>query len=142
MLAGAGTLCGLTWNAFSGHGFALTAHVYVRPGEELVDAPQAHAMWRRGALFIDAREPEIYALGHVPGALVLPSATFDTGFARLEPSLRGRLEVVVYCAGFGCEASHLVARRLKERGVPAAVLHEGWPAWTAGRYPVARGAQP
>ena len=41
--------------------------------------------------------------------------------------------------GFGCEASHIVARKLKERGIPAAILHEGWPAWQDAHYPVREG---
>jgi len=48
----------------------------------------------------------------------------------------------VYCSGFGCEASHIVARRLRERGIPAAILHDGWPAWTDAGYPVREGAEP
>ena len=42
-------------------------------------------------------------------------------------------------AGYGCEASHLVARKLKERGIPAVVLNEGWPAWTDAGYPIKEG---
>lgn len=138
----AGSLLGLGWNRFSGHGFALESNVYVQPGDELVEAPAARARWERGALFLDARDPEIYAMGHVPGALNLPEADFDAAFLRLESKLRERFEIIVYCSGFGCEASHIVARRLKERGIPAAILNEGWPAWTGEGYPVASGAAP
>ena len=62
---------------------------------------------------------------------------FDRAFTALEPRLRASFDVVVYCSGFGCEASHLVARRLKERGIPAVVLSEGWPAWQEAGYPMA-----
>lgn len=142
LIALAGSLCGLAWNAFSGHGFALTSNVYVRPGDEVVEAPLAKSLWERGALFLDAREGVFYELGHVPGALNLPEEDFEAAFARLEPVLRTRFDIVVYCSGFGCEASHIVARKLEQRGVPAAVLSEGWPAWTGEGYPVKTGAQP
>jgi rhodanese-related sulfurtransferase len=136
------SLLGLAWNRFSGHGFALGANAYVRPGDEVVEAAEAKRRHETGALFLDAREQPYYEMGHVPGALCLPEPEFDAAFARLEPMLRGRFDVIVYCAGFGCEASHVVARKLKARGVPATVLHEGWPAWEDAGYPVAKGPRP
>ena len=142
VIALAGSLLGLLWNALSGHGFALSSNVYVQPGDQVVEAPAARKLWERGALFLDAREQVYYEMGHVPGALSLPEDDFEAAFERLEPTLRARFDVVVYCSGFGCEASHIVARKLKQRGVPAAVLHEGWPAWTGEGYPVRQGAQP
>jgi rhodanese-related sulfurtransferase len=142
VIAIAGSLLGLAWNRFSGHGFALGSNVYVQPGDELVEAPAAKARLERGALFLDARESAFYEMGHVPGALNLPEEDFDAAFARLEPLLRERFDVIVYCSGFGCEASHIVARKLRARGVPAAVLNEGWPAWTDAGYPVKAGAPP
>jgi rhodanese-related sulfurtransferase len=138
----AGSLLGLAWNQFSGHGFALTSNVYVQPGDELIEAPAAKLRSERGALFLDARAGAFYEMGHIPGALNLPEEDFDAAFARLEPTLRARFEIIVYCAGFGCEASHIVARKLKERGIPAVVLNEGWPAWTDAGYPTRTGKQP
>ncbi len=137
-----GSLLGLSWNRFSGHGFALDSNVYVRAGDEVVEVVEARRRLERGALFVDAREQPYYEMGHVPGAVCLPEPEFEAAFTRLEPELRGRLDVIVYCAGFGCEASHIVARKLKARGVPAAVLHEGWPAWTDSGYAVKTGPQP
>ena len=81
-------------------------------------------------------------MSHIPGALALPEDDFDRAFTALEPRLRASFDVVVYCSGFGCEASHLVARRLKERGIPAVVLSEGWPAWQEAGYPIKEGPQP
>ncbi len=138
-----GCAAGLAWNAFSGHGFALGANVYVRPGDELVEVAEAKRRLDAGsAVFLDARPPAFYAMGHIPGALNLPEDDFERAFARLEARLRGQFDVLVYCSGFGCEASHIVARQLKARNVPAAVLHEGWPAWTDAGYPTRTGAQP
>jgi rhodanese-related sulfurtransferase len=137
-----GTGLGLAWNAFSGRGFALAGNVFVKPGDELVEAPQAKARLDKGALFLDARPIDFYDMEHVPGALSLPEEDFDAAFARIEPRLRQSLDVIVYCAGFGCEASHIVSRKLKERGVPAAILHEGWPAWQDAKYPTKTGKLP
>jgi rhodanese-related sulfurtransferase len=82
----------------------------------------------------------IYDLERIPGALSLPEDDFDAAFAQLQPRLRGRFDVIVYCSGFGCEASHIVARQLKERGVPAIVLLDGIPAWQDAGYPLQAGA--
>jgi rhodanese-related sulfurtransferase len=81
-------------------------------------------------------------MAHVPGALPLPEDDFEKAFTRIEPRLRSTFDLVVYCSGFGCEASHIVAKKLKERGIQAAILHEGWPAWEEARYPVREGAEP
>jgi len=140
----AGIAAGLVWNAVSGRGLALRANAFLREGDaiEEIPAPEAKRRLDRGALFLDARPAEFYQLGHIPGALSLPEDDFGRAYARLEGPLHSRFDIVVYCSGFGCEASHLVARRLREKGVAAAVLLDGWPAWTGAGYPTRTGAQP
>ena len=142
MILLSGVVLGLAWNALSGRGLALSHNAYLREGDELVEAAQARARLDKGALFLDARPVAFYEMSHIPGALPLPEDDFDAAFAKLEPRLRSSFDIVEYCSGFGCEASHLVARRLKERGIPAVVLNEGWPAWTDAGYPTREGAQP
>jgi rhodanese-related sulfurtransferase len=137
-----GCALGLAWNALSGRGFALTGNVLVKPGDELLEAAQAKVLLDKGALFLDARPEPFYRMEHIPGAYSLPEEDFDAAFSRLEPRLRSSLDVVVYCAGFGCEASHIVARKLKAKGIPAVVLHEGWPAWQEAHYPTRTGGEP
>jgi rhodanese-related sulfurtransferase len=140
----AGIAAGLVWNAVSGRGLALRANAFLREGDTIEEIPPPEAKRRldRGALFLDARPADFYLLGHITGALSLPEDDFDHAFARLEGPLRSRFDIVVYCSGFGCEASHLVARRLREKGVAAAVLIDGWPAWTGAGYPTRTGAEP
>jgi rhodanese-related sulfurtransferase len=137
-----GAVLGLAWNAGSGRGFALTHNVLVKQGDELIEVATARARLERGALFLDARPIAFYEMSHVPGALPLPEEDFEASFAKLEATLRARLDVIVYCSGYGCEASHNVARELKQRGIPAAILHEGWPAWQAAGYPERSGTEP
>ena len=137
-----GVSLGLAWNALSGRGFALTHNVFVREGDELIEATEAKLRREAGALFLDARPRPFYEMGHIPGALPLPEDEFEPGFKRLEPVLRTRFDIVVYCSGFGCEASHIVARKLKQRGIPAVILHEGWPAWQEAGYPTKAGKEP
>jgi rhodanese-related sulfurtransferase len=137
VLIGVGIVLGLAWNTWSGRGLALTANVYLKPGEETILVAEAKRRFDRGAvLFIDARPRMIYDLQHIPGALSLPEDEFDAYFKELEPRLRGRYDIAVYCSGFGCEASHIVARKLKERGIAAVVLLDGIPAWEDAGYPL------
>ena len=57
-------------------------------------------------------------MGHVPGALPLPEDDFDRAFATLEDRLRSHFDIIVYCSGYGCEASHIVARKLAGKRHP------------------------
>jgi rhodanese-related sulfurtransferase len=142
LIVATGAGLGLTWNAASGRGFALERNALVKEGDQVVEAPQARQRLEKGALFLDARPVDFYEMSHIPGALPLPEEDFDRAFAKIEPRLRESLDVIVYCAGFGCEASHIVARKLKDRGIPAEILHEGWPAWQDAGYPVKPGREP
>ena len=137
-------LAGLGWNAWSGRGMTLRANALIKPGEKLKEIPASEArdMLAKGALFLDARPLDFYKMGHIPGALPLPLEDFKTAFTQLEPTLRQRFDIVVYCAGYGCDASHEVVRMLRERGVAAVILAEGWPAWTDAGYPTATGPNP
>jgi rhodanese-related sulfurtransferase len=134
---------GLAWNALSGRGFALTHNVYLKPGDEVIDAAEAKRRFdKHAALFLDARPQLNFQFEHIPGALSLPEDDFDATFPTLEPTLRGRYDIVVYCSGFGCESSHIVARMLKAKGIPAVVLQDGIPAWQDAKYPVETPARP
>jgi len=148
-----GVALGLAWNALGDHlvppptqagrrGIPLSRNVFLKEGDEVVNARDARALFDKGALFLDARPVDFYNMKHIPGAFPLPQDDFDRAFARLEGLLRSRFEIVVYCSGYGCEASHIVAGKLKERGIPAMILDEGWPAWTEAGYPVKAGETP
>ena len=75
-------------------------------------------------------------MSRIPGSLPLPEEDFDRAFAEAEPQLRRASGIVVYCSGFGCEASHVVARKLREKGFIAAILNEGLPAWQDAGLPI------
>ena len=136
VVTGVGAACGLVWNAASGRGFDLGRSVFVQSGDELVTAAEARARLDAGALFLDARPRDFWRMSRIPGAVALPEDEFESAFAEVEPLLRRTSNVVVYCSGFGCESSHVVARKLRERGFPAVILDEGLPAWEDAGYPV------
>lgn len=132
----AGAALGLVWNAASGRGIALAESVLVQAGDELLAAPDAKRLLDAGALFLDARPRDFWRMSRIPGSLPLPEDDFESAFREAEPRLRRASAIVVYCSGYGCEASHLVARRLREKGLAAAILDEGLPAWQDANLPL------
>ena len=93
------------------------------------------------ALIIDARDPEDYAQGHIPGALNLPEQAVSDP-ARLEALEAGGRPMIVYCGGGTCEASmHLAEALVYQAGKRKVLVYEGgWPGWTERGYPVEKGA--
>ena len=137
-----GTAAGFAWNAASGRGFALGQSVLVQAGDEIVRVADARGLLDRGALFLDARPRDFWRMNRIHGALPLPEDDFDRAYAEVEPQLRRARAIVVYCSGYGCEASHVVARRLREKGFDAGILDEGLPAWQDAGLPVDNEARP
>lgn len=137
-----GASAGLAWNAWSGRGFALSRSVFAQAGDEIVRADQARVLLERGALFLDARPRAFWRMSRIPTALALPEDDFDKAYVEVEPQLRRAKAILVYCSGYGCEASHVVARRLRERGFDAAILDEGLPAWQDAGLPMDTEARP
>ena len=131
-----GVIVGFSWNSLSGKGFDLSQSVFVQAGDQLVSARDAKAWLDKGALFLDARPRDFWRMSRIPGALCLPEEEFEHAFVELEPQLRQNLSLIVYCSGYGCESSHIVARQLRERGYPAVILDEGLPAWQDEGYPL------
>jgi rhodanese-related sulfurtransferase len=142
LIAAAGVACGFAWNSLSGKGFALGQSVFVQAGDQLVSARDAKDWLDKGALFLDARPRDFWRMSRIPGALCLPEEEFGRAFSELEPQLRQNLSLIVYCSGYGCESSHVVARQLRERGFPAVILDEGLPAWEDEGYPIDTEARP
>jgi len=130
------TAFALAWNVASGRGFDSSRSVLVQEGDQVISAREAEARRQSGALFLDARPLDFWKMNRIPGALPLPEDTFDDAFPAVEDRLRKNGDIVVYCSGYGCEASLVVARRLRERGFPAVVLDEGLPAWEDAGYPI------
>ena len=90
--------------------------------------------------FLDVREADEYASGHIPGARHSPRGFLevraDLEHHKRDPWFadRGR-KLVVYCGGGNRSA--LAARTLQEMGFRRVVsLAEGWHGWTLRGYPV------
>ena len=85
---------------------------------------------------VDARGPETYAQGHLPGAVNVPADQVE----QLGSTLPQEPVIVVYCGGPTCPHSLLVGRWLVDHGWRK-VLHfvQGYPAWQSAGHPVETG---
>jgi rhodanese-related sulfurtransferase len=87
-----------------------------------------HAMSSGKADFVvfDVRGPDLFAKGHVPGAINMPHAKIVAGTLHQYP-----LETifVVYCAGPHCNGAHKGAVRLAKLGRPVKLMIGGATGW-------------
>ena len=86
------------------------------------------AMSRQVADFVlvDVRSPELFARGHVPGAINIPHAKIIE--SRLTQYAADTL-FVVYCAGPHCNGGHKGAIRLAQLGRPVKLMIGGITGW-------------
>lgn len=80
---------------------------------------------------LDVRPPEEYAAGHLPGALNIPLAELEEHLDELDP----RHEVIAYCRGPHCILAFDAVARLRERGLSARRLQDGYPEWKMAGLP-------
>ena len=95
-----------------------------------------------GGLVVDARNPELFAQGHIAGAVLLPLADIDA----VLPDFLGRIPrdqvIITYCSGFGCPDSFDLGVRLIESGFrDVRVFEGGYPEWRDAGLPVAGGGR-
>lgn len=88
-------------------------------------------MWGDQVLWVDARPRARFDLGHIDGAVLLNEDEWDTLIPAFLDVWEPEKAVVVYCDGGGCDASHAVAKRLKnDFSIETVyVLKGGYPAW-------------
>lgn len=95
------------------------------------------------ATIIDARDPQEYADGHIPGAVNLPHETTVTDLDKLEKFDPKGKPIIVYCGGGTCEASLQLGYALIGAGKhKVLVFMGGWPEWLTSGNPVAKGPTP
>ncbi len=85
---------------------------------------------------LDVRPPEEYAAGHVPGAVNIPLHELEQ---RLE-ELGKEQEIVAYCRGPHCVLAFDAVARLREKGLKARRLEDGYPEWKTAGLPIEKSA--
>ncbi len=137
------SMIGLGVNLVSSKGIAW---IYVPPEEvvvsglkiPLVDEQTAHRHYESGAtIFLDTREKEPYADGHIKGAFHLPSPEKEERFPAVEPLIGEDALLILYCHGPECEMAEEVAGFLAQLGYKKMmIMTSGFHAWEKAGYPV------
>lgn len=97
------------------------------PREELLERARQDLV-----TVLDVRPPEEYAAGHVPGAVNVPLSELEKHLKELDP----KQEVVAYCRGPHCVLAFDAVARLREKGLKARRLEDGFPEWKQAGFPV------
>ncbi len=101
------------------------------PREELIERA------RDGLVTVlDVRPPEEYAAGHVPGAVNIPLHELEDRLEELNTPESENLEIVAYCRGPHCVLAFDAVARLREKGMKARRLEDGYPEWKVAGLPV------
>ena len=84
---------------------------------------------------LDVRPPEEYAAGHVPGAVNVPLDELEHYLQALDP----QQEIVAYCRGPHCVLAFDAVAKLREKGLKARRMQDGFPEWKQAGLPVEEG---
>ena len=106
-----------------------------KSGVDLIDAAKAKIREVRasdavnnpepGVIYYDCREPNEYALGHIPGAVFLPRGNLET---KVEAVLPRNKTILVYCASGNRSA--LAADTMQQMGyTDVASMADGFRGW-------------
>jgi rhodanese-related sulfurtransferase len=108
----------------------------VQTNAEFAGIEDAYGLFEEGrAIFIDARAPEVFALGHIEGALNAPPGGED--LAGLTWLADADTYVICYAAEMSQRQAGVAADKLLEMGCEKVfVLLEGFDAWTGKGFPV------
>lgn len=146
---GANSIAPTTASSFTNTSSA-TARRLQQRGLPLVSSNQVVELFRdpryeQGlVVFIDARDDQHYAAGHIPGAWQFHHFRAEDYLPTVLPVCLTALQVVVYCNGGECEDSEFAAIMLRDAGVPRETLFVyagGITEWKANGLPVETGAR-
>jgi rhodanese-related sulfurtransferase len=98
----------------------------------------------RSAIFLDARAGDLFAEGHIEGAVNLPWDEFEQSFDRVMAHIPRETSLVTYCDSESCGLSKDLAMALLAKGYGnVRVLVNGWTLWQEKNLPIeTNGDQP
>lgn len=110
------------------------------PMPALIDEVQQ--VMASGGLVVDARSPELYALGHIKDAVSLPMVEIDAELPEFLGTVARNRVIVTYCSGFGCPDSFDLGMTLINSGyLDVRVFEGGLPEWRDAGLPVSGESQ-
>ena len=110
-------------------------NTYLTVKDNLEPIPRAELLERaRDGLVtvLDVRPPEEYASGHVPGAINIPLHELEQRLEELDKNQ----EIVAYCRGPHCVLAFDAVARLREKGMNARRMEDGYPEWKTAGLPI------
>ncbi len=91
-------------------------------------------------VLIDARIPELYVEGHLPGAMSLPYTEVDDYIDSFMAQTPKEEPIIIYCSGYGCPDSFDLTNYLLAEGyLDVSVFAGGYPQWHDAGKPVETG---
>lgn len=100
------------------------------------------AFQTKRAVFLDARNPEIYDEAHIPGAINIPPEQFEVDAEPFINRVPPNQEVILYCDGPGCHLAETLAELMLEVGYEKLTLFtDGWQGWSEKELPIASGKE-
>ena len=97
------------------------------------DVHTALTAGHNGFIVLDVRSPQLFAAGHVPGAVNLPHARINE---RNLSDYAANTLFVVYCSGPHCNGADRAAIRLARLGRPVKKMIGGMTGWLDESFPV------
>ena len=112
---------------------SLLSETTILSAPEYINLESAKEMYDREIIFIDARDEEEFAEGHIKGAILAPSTP---ELVQLTPDRS--TPIVTYCGGGECDVSMELAVELMDSWdyERIFVYKGGWPEWKRAGYPV------
>jgi rhodanese-related sulfurtransferase/DNA-binding transcriptional ArsR family regulator len=81
---------------------------------------------------LDVRPPEEYQSGHVPSAINIPLSELEAHLSQLDT----QQEVVAYCRGPHCVLAFDAVEKLRQNGIKAYRMKDGFPEWKSAGLPI------
>jgi len=126
------------WPSTYGTDSAAVPPSYVEGDRPILRLDEAIAKYQSAeVVFLDAREPEDYAYGHIARAVNLPFDYYDEYADSVLGQIDKSADIVTYCGGEDCELSLYLARQLVNDGYPrVAIFFGGYGAWEEAGMPL------
>lgn len=104
---------------------------------EIIHIEDAFAlMTQKKALFIDARDRDSFASGHIPDSVNISPDEAVQRQDEVRALLKSGRTLIAYCYDVDCPLGSDLAKRLGSLGIgPIKVMPEGWTGWMDRGYP-------
>jgi len=100
-----------------------------------ISLKQGHRLYRQGVTFIDARVPDRYVEGRIPGSVNLPANASMERKSALADSLSAEATYVIYCNNPACPLGEVIYEFLQMMGFDKLhILTEGYEGWRDAGY--------